>query len=198
MNNKINTLSGIVIAMVLLLLSACGMNTALGIQQATPTPTPTVPVVDEPPPTETIPSMCEGLMGELEVQILVGPADAVGLSSHTVGDIPFAVTSVDKPYLIQGGGYFNYADILVEEWGTYEVTMNINGFVSGECQADISTGTIDLIFEMTGSQLVEVTADGFHQEYPWEGTHTMEFVLPLEEGASVEGEGYAIVLHLSQ
>ena len=45
--------------------------------------------------------------------------------------------------------------------------------------------------------MVEVTADGFHQKYPWEGTHSMDLVLPLEEGASAEGEGWAFVLHLS-
>lgn len=44
--------------------------------------------------------------------------------------------------------------------------------------------------------MVVVTSEGFSGEYPWEGTLPFEYTFPLEEGASVEGEGYYIVLHL--
>jgi hypothetical protein len=135
--------------------------------------------------------------GELEMQILVGPADAVGLSPHAVGSIPFSVTTSEAPYIVQGGGDITFADILVEEWGTYEVTFDAQTTVDGECVEGAEGGELHLLLEMTGSQLVEVTADGFHQEYPWEGTVPMDLVLPLEEGASAEGEGWAFVLHLS-
>ena len=54
-----------------------------------------------------------------------------------------------------------------------------------------------LVLEMTGSQLVEVTSPDFHGEYPWEGSMPFDIVFPLEEGASLEGEGFAFILHLN-
>ena len=131
------------------------------------------------------------------MQILVGPADAVGLEPHAVGAIPFSGTTADAPYLIQGGGDITYADILVEQWGTYEVTLNMQAVIDGECVETHGAGELHLALEMTGDQLVEVTAEGFHQQYPWAGTHHFDLVLPLEEGAAMDGEGYAFVLHLS-
>jgi hypothetical protein len=136
------------------------------------------------------------MSGEIEMQILVGPADAVGLEPHAVGAIPFSVTSASEPYVVQGGGDITYADILVEQWGTYEVTLNMQSTIDGECVENQEGGELQLALEMTGDQMVEVTAEGFHQEYPWAGTHNFDVVLPLEEGASMEGEGWAFVLHL--
>ena len=52
--------------------------------------------------------------------------------------------------------------------------------------------------EMNGEQMVEVRADGFRGDYPWNGTHTLNLSFPLEDGAMVEGEGGAFVLHLSK
>lgn len=162
---------------------------------STPTPTKAVQVV---PPTQTeTPSKCAGLSGELEIQILVGPAEAVGLTPHSVGSIPFSVTSDEAPYPVQGGGSFDYGDILVKEWGTYEVTMEMSGSVNGTCSDSESGEELTLGLELIGSQLVVVTSDGFSSEYPWEGTLPFDLVFPIEEGASFEGEGYVIVLHLN-
>ncbi|MCD6426000.1 MAG: hypothetical protein J7L35_10925 [Anaerolineales bacterium] len=181
--------------MFLLIISSCSDQPAV-VEDPKPTPTPTK-VMQEVPPTQTAtPSKCEGLSGEVEVQILVGPADAVGLEPHTVGSIPFAVTTDEPPYLLQGGGGLEYGDILIEEWGTYEVTMNLDFVITGNCEDDKAGGALNMLVEGTGSQLVVVNAEDFHGEYPWEGTVPFDFNFPLEEGASFEGEGYAFVLHL--
>jgi hypothetical protein len=63
----------------------------------------------------------------------------------------------------------------------------------------VDTGTgeeINLEVVMTGEQMVEVIADDFHGEYPWTGPHSLEFSVPLLEGASMEGEGWVLTLHL--
>jgi len=179
----------------LVIFSSCG-NPQIAEIDPTATPTPTKIMQVNPPTQTAVPSRCSGLGGELEIQILVGPAEIVGLEPVSVGSIPFSVTTADAPYLIQGGGGFNYADILVKEWGTYEVTMNMNGSVAGTCLADDTGGELALDLELTGSQLVVVTADGFNGEYPWEGTLPLNLNLPIEEGASASGEGFVIVLHL--
>lgn len=186
---------GIAAIVILLLISACGSSTPAEIQQDTPTPTPTVAAVQLPTATPQ-PSPCEGLSGELEIQVLVGPAEAVGLTPHSVGSIPFAVTTDQEPFQIEGSGGFTYQDILSAEWGTYEVTMEMAGNISGTCQANETTGELAMTLEMVGSQLVVVTVEGSSQEYPWEGTLPFYLAFPLEDGASVEGEGYVIVLHL--
>jgi hypothetical protein len=131
------------------------------------------------------------------MQVLVAPAEAVGLEPHAVGAIPFSVTTDKAPYLVQGGGDISYSDILVEEWGTYEVTLNTQTTVGGECVSGPSGGELQLALEMTGSQMLEVISEGFHGQYPWEGTIPFDLVFPLEEGASMEGEGWAFVLHLN-
>jgi len=169
-------------------------DTAPEINEATPTPT-TVPQEGIETP-DIPPSPCEALQANLEMQILVGPADAVGLEPYSVGTIPFSVTTNEPPYLVQGGGQLAYADALVEDWGTYEVTLNMVTTIDGECVERVDGGELHLSLEMTGSQMVEVTAEGFHGNYPWEGTVPADLVLPLEDGASMEGEGYIFVLHL--
>jgi hypothetical protein len=75
--------------------------------------------------------------------------------------------------------------------------MNLQNTILGECVATADGGQLDLILEMSGDQLVTVTADNFSQEYPWAGTRTLDLNFPLMEGASVEGEGYTLVLHLA-
>ena len=164
---------------------------------ATPTPTPTpapLPAATTPAPPA---SRCEGLAGQLEVQILVGPADAVGLEPVAVGSVPFAVTGSGPPYLVQGQGPISYADVLTAEWGTYTVTMDMDAAVQGDCSGPEGSEQLNLALELTGEQLVEVKAEGFHGEYPWAGTQTRDLTFPLEEGASAQGEGWAVVLHLS-
>ncbi len=169
-------------------------NITPGLDQATPTPTS---VASQPLITPTITtSLCTSLMGELEVRVLVGPAEAVGLEPHSVGSIPFAVTVDEAPYLVQGSGQLTYADILVEEWGSYEVDLFMNTTINGECVDTGDSGELHLNVEMAGTQMVEVIADNFHGEYPWEGTVPFDLIFPLVEGASMEGEGWAFTLHL--
>lgn len=195
-NNKfISSFGAIIFLITLVLLSSCSGEPAAS-KDPTATPTPTKVIQVAPPTNTATPSICAGLAGDLEVMILVGPADAVGLEPHTVGSIPFAVTTDEPPYLLQGGGGVEYGDILIEEWGTYEVTMNLDFVITGECDDDIAGGALSMMVEGTGVQLVVVTAEDFHGEYPWEGTVPFDFNFPLEEGASFEGEGYAFVLHL--
>ena len=168
---------------------------AAALETATPTPTPmsggagTVTVEANP---------CAGLSGEIETQVLVGPSDAVGLEPVAVGQVPFAVTTAEAPYLVSGGGHTSYADILAREWGTYEVTLELDHVVSGECAASGQEATLNLTLESTGDQLVKVEAEGFLGEYPWAGTHTFDLSFPALEGATVEGEGYSFVLHLGE
>jgi hypothetical protein len=163
---------------------------------ATPTPTPT-PVVNLPPTAVPSESPCAGLSGEIEVQVLVGPAEAVGLEPVAIGSVPFSVVSGNSPYLVNGSGSITYADTLVEQWGTYDVTMDMQLTVEGECISTADSVQLPLTMLMNGSQMVEVTAEGFHGEYPWSGNQTFDLAFPLEDGATIEGEGYSFVLHLA-
>ena len=164
---------------------------------ATPTPTPTAePVVIPDTPTPSVVSRCQGLSGTLEVQVLVGPAEAVGLEPVAVGDVPFAVTTEQPPYLVQGQAPITYEAVLEEEWGTYTVNLDLDMAVSGECSGEDGGEQLDLLLEMRGEQMVEVQAEGFHGKYPWSGTQARDLAFPLEEGASAEGEGWVVVLHL--
>jgi hypothetical protein len=164
----------------------------------TPTPTPTdipLPAAVTSTPTPP-PSRCEGLIGQLEVQVLVGPADAVGLEPVAVGSVPFAVTTSAPPFLVEGQGPISYHDILVEEWGTYDVTMDLDTAVQGQCSGAVGSEQLDLTLEMTGEQMVVVDSPDFHGEYPWAGTNSLDLIFPLEEGATAQGEGWVVVLHL--
>ena len=169
--------------------------------QPSPTPTPTATPATGPLPVASTPtpvtSRCEGLAGQLEVQVLVGPAEVVGLEPVAVGSVPFAVTSSEPPYLVQGQGPISYEATLQQAWGTYAVTMDLDTAVQGSCSGQAGGEQLDLTLEMTGEQLVEVKAEGFNGEYPWAGTYTRELTFPLEEGATAQGEGWVIVLHLS-
>jgi hypothetical protein len=163
---------------------------------STPTTTPTS-ILDQPPATTAPGSPCAGLSGEIEVRVLVGPAEAVGLEPEAVGSVPFSVTSGESPFLANGSGSINYANTLEEQWGTYDVSIDMQLTVDGECISAGDRPQLQLTMGMTGSQMVEVTAEGFHGEYPWSGDQDFDLAFPLEEGASIEGEGYAFVLHLN-
>jgi hypothetical protein len=136
------------------------------------------------------------LAGQLEIQVLVGPAEAVGLEPVAVGNVPFTVTTSDPPHLVEGQGPISYEATLAQQWGTYTVTMDMETAVQGECSGEAGSEQLTLVLEMTGEQLVVVEAEGFQGEYPWEGTQTRDLAFPLEEGATAEGEGWAVVLHL--
>jgi hypothetical protein len=130
------------------------------------------------------------------VQVLVGPAEAVGLEPVAVGEVPFAVATQVAPYLVQGQAPISYEAVLEEEWGTYTVNMDLDMAVSGECSGEDGSEQLDLLLEMSGEQLVEVQAEWFHGEYPWAGTQTRDLAFPLQEGATAQGEGWVVVLHL--
>ena len=185
----------IIFLIILVTLSSCNSEPAAN-EDPTLTPTPTLAIQEVPPTSTPTPSKCAGLAGDLEVMVLVGPAEVVGLEPHTVGNIPFSVITDEEPYVLHGGGDLEYGDILAEEWGTYEVMMNLSFTISGKCIDIEGNEELAMGVEMTGNQLVEVTAEGFHGEYPWEGTLPFDLNFPLEEGASYEGEGYTFVLHL--
>jgi len=161
---------------------------------ATPTSTPTVEAGGAGGATPSD-SRCAGLAGELEIQVLVGPAEAVGMEPVAVGRVPFAATA-EPPYVVQGQGPISYDDVLGAAWGTYAVTMDLDFVVEGECSGQEGGEQLDLLLEMTGEQLVVVDAESFQGEYPWSGTQTLDLTFPLEDGATAEGEGWVVVLHL--
>lgn len=163
----------------------------------TPTPTPTAePVVLPATPSPAVASRCQGLAGTLEVQVLVGPAEAVGLEPVAVGNVPFRVTTQQPPYWVEGQAPITYEAVLAEAWGTYTVNMDLEMAVSGECQGEAGSELLDLVLDMSGEQLVVVESEGFQGEYPWSGTHALDLSFPLQEGATAEGEGWVVVLHL--
>lgn len=163
----------------------------------TPTPTP-APVVIDRSPTPAPHGICAGMSGFLEVQILVGPAEAVGLAPHAVGNLPFSFSADGPPYRISGSGAVEYADVLSEEWGTYTVSLAMQGVITGECVESDATATLNMHIELSGDQLVEVNAEDFQGSYPWSGTHAFDLAFPAEEGATASGEGWSFVLHLSR
>ena len=183
-----------------ILVMACGLSSVVNSgssSEVTPTPTEMGGefVIT---PTKEYASRCENLNAAIELQVLVGPAEAVDLEPVAVGDIPFSVTTNQPPYLIEGSNTIEYEDMLAAQWGTYTVTFNMDVSVTGECAGDIGAEQVDLVLEMTGDQNVVVEAEGFQGEYPWSGTITREIVLPLEEGASTGGEGWQVVLHIGE
>lgn len=192
--NTFSRLIGILILLVII--SSCSSPMPAADDSRT-TPTPTEAFLEVPATLDIPPSPREGRTGELDVQVLVGPAEVVDLPPHLIGSIPFSVTTDENPFLVQGGGDIDYGEILVEEWGTYEVKMVMQITVDGECVERDSGGELHLALEMTGTQLVEVTSPEFHGVYPWEGTHTLVLEFPLEEGAIMEGEGWTFILHLN-
>lgn len=175
--------------------------TATPTPSPTTTPTPTPTVAAELPPTATptpapIASECVGLSGELEAQILVGPAEVVGLEPEAVGSIPFAVTTEEPPYLVQGETNISYQDTLQKEWGTYSVSLQMQMTIDGVCMEGENTPMLDLTVLASGDQTIEVSAGEFQQTYPWSGENTLNLSFPLEEGATASGEGWTFVLHL--
>jgi len=195
MNKKIKRL-GILIAVFMVVVSVMACSPASG-SSPTPTPTPTALVVEITTPTP-VPDRCDGLSGELELQVLVGPADAVGLEPVAVGNIPFTVTSDRAGNIVEGSGPVSYQDVLEKEWGTYSVEMDLEVVVSGECVGEAGGGELNLVIEMSGEQMVEVRAEGFQGDYPWAGSHELNLNFPIEEGASAQGEGWAVILHVNE
>jgi hypothetical protein len=173
--------------------------TSASVVTTTTTSTTTTTVGGGIATTTTSPALsrCDGLSGELEIQVLVGPAEAVGLEPVAVGSLPFTVVSGDGVYLVQGGGDVSYDAVLEQRWGTYSVSLDMAGTVDGECSGEDGSEILNLAVQMSGEQMVEVRAEGFQGDYPWSGTHELDVSFPIEEGATASGEGWAFVLHLS-
>jgi hypothetical protein len=192
----------IVILGLAIIVTACsqsGDNNATLSPSPTITATPTAVIGDSSLPTPTLaPNRCDGLGGYLEMQVLVGPSEVVGLEPLAIGNIPFTVTPDGEAYLIEGGGLIDYQDVLEKEWGTYTVDFDQEAVLSGDCQGDGQNGTLNMVVETNGEQLVEVEAEGYHGEFPWAGSHTFDLSFPMEEGSTAEGEGWAFVLHLEE
>ncbi|MBN1305201.1 MAG: hypothetical protein JXA13_12265 [Anaerolineales bacterium] len=185
------------LGMVVLIL-ACGLPPDFGTLPGmfrTPTPTPPGGSGNLPIPAR---NRCKDLSGSLEMQLLVGPAEVVGLEPLAIGRIPFMVVPEGAGYAITGDGPITYQDVLEEEWGTYTVSFDLQVVITGTCQGDEQTGALMMVVTTDGEQLVEVRAEGYQGDFPWAGSHEFELSFPIEEGAAVQGEGWAFVLHVNE
>jgi hypothetical protein len=183
---------------ILLFITGCASSPENSPAETALTPTPTESGGGGVPTPTAGNSRCEGLSGEIEMQVLVGPAEVVGLEPVAIGRIPFSVVSEGGVHTVQGGGSLSYEDVLAKEWGTYSVFFDMQAAVSGTCETDEHSGVLDLTIETIGEQMVEIQAEGYSGYFPWSGTQTFPLSFPIEEGASAEGEGWAFVLHLNQ
>lgn len=165
-------------------------HTATPTVTATPTTTPTAAAAAQQV------SPCQGLAGSLEIQILVGPSDAVGLEPQAVGTLPWQVTTETPPYRLSGNTSISYQDTLARDWGTFDVQMEMTMTADGTCE-EVGDGSLTMTITMEGQQLVTVTSEGFNAEYPWAGTQTRIVTFPIQDGAMASGEGWAFVLHLN-
>lgn len=162
---------------------------------STPTPTPEGGGVGITPTSGE--NKCAGLSGTLEMQVLVGPAEAVGLEPVAVGNIPFSVISENGMDVIEGSGNISYEDVLTSDWGTYTVNFSMEAELGGECAGEAGSEMLTFAVIVSGEQMVEVVVEGVQYEYPWSGTHNFNLSFPAEEGAVTEGEGWSFVLHLN-
>ena len=188
------------LAVTLIFILGCGLfQKPVPDTAPTYTDTPTfTPGGGSAPVTSAPINRCEGLSGALEMQVLVGPAEAAGMEPVAVGDIPFSVVTNGSTHAIQGNGDISYQQVLEKEWGTYSVILDLNVIISGECSGVSGSEMLNTTVEVSGEQVVEVRSDGFSGDYPWSGTHQLELTFPLEEGVSAEGEGWLFILHLNK
>ena len=190
-------LSGITLVLVCLFTTSCNLLSSLGGGAAT-TPTPTtLPGGGVGQPTAEGVNPCEGLTGTLEMQLLIGPSEAVGLTPFAFAAIPFAVVTSGNVYLVEGNGPVEYyEDTLTAEWGSYTVQFEGETAVSGTCVADSGTGALNVYLEMDGQQTVIIVVEGTETTYPWTGTPTVTASFPIANGAEFGGEGWNLILHL--
>ncbi len=182
-----------------IVLVGCGLvalNPVESNPAATATPTQIGGVLGSPTQTESE-SPCRGLSGTLEMQILVGPAEAVDLPPVSIGRVPFSVVEEANIFLIEGEGSLDsYEEVLSENWGTYTVSFRGDNTITGVCELAGDHPVLNMEWMMEGEQNVEVISEGFQQEFPWSGTQYLTLSLPAEEGASQQGEGWIVILHL--
>lgn len=137
------------------------------------TPTSTfTPEGGMPVATSTVTkNRCGGVSGSLEMQVLAGPAEAVGMEPIAVGNIPSSVIQIGTIYAVQGNGTLSYHQILEESWGTYTASLDMTSVVSGDCGGDVGNEYLDMTIEASGEQMVQVRAEGFSGDYPWSGSY---------------------------
>lgn len=185
----------IVLAVVCLLISSCNLpfgDGGDGVSMPTPTPT-LLPGAGQPGENP-----CEGLSGWIELQLLVGPSEAVGLEPYTMAHIPFTVSREGEVYLVEGSGQTDfYEDVLEAEWGSYSVQFDGDLRISGTCVGAEAPGTLNVYLEMDGEQTVVVVVDGQEMTTPWAGTPTLTASFTIQDGAQQSGEGWTLILHLN-
>ncbi len=142
------------------------------------------------------PSICNGLSGNLEMQVLVGPADVVDLEPLGIGSIPLQVAPSAGEYQVSGYGTIDYQDQIDAVWGFYVVTFDSTAILNGLCIGDENSGVLEVTVLTEGEQLVQVFVGAEEWSYPWSGEYTFDLEFPIEDGAEVSGEGWAFVLHL--
>ena len=195
-NQKKNYFTISAILIFLLAGTGCGIFSELS-DQVLPTPTPTLPGGSGVIAPTDDQNPCEGLAGSLELQLLIGPSEAVGLEPTTAARIPFAVENVDGEYRVSGSGPVDYyEDIYEAEWGSFTVTFEGETVISGECLSQEDQNMLDIQVEMAGEQTVTIIVEGTETTFPWSGTPTIEASFPLLDGAQAQGEGWQLVLHL--
>ncbi len=184
-------------AVIVLLSLACSLPGLSGKQEdeneAPLTPTATNTTIISAPLISN--NQCDGLTAQLEVFVMAGPGAAVGLEPFALGSFPLSSTEQNGSFIISGGGPATYNDILTANWGTYEVLMDLDIEITGNCNASVEPNNLDLTVTMSGSQNVIVEAEGLSGEYPWEGTANVMMILPISEGATASGEGWKCILH---
>ncbi|MDW7755475.1 MAG: hypothetical protein SCH68_09945 [Brevefilum sp.] len=192
---KFDGIVGIIILFSLVITGCRSSAAPFAPASATPTPTD-LPGVLLTAEENTHP--CAGLSGGLEVQILVGPSEVVGMAPVAVGQIPFSVAERNGTYIIEGGGSLVFDEQVFEaEWGTYTVNFSADTTVSGECKSLDVGEDLFMIVTMDGEQMVSVRSEGLTADYPWSGTQEIQVSFPGEEGATESGEGWTLVLHLT-
>ena len=146
----------------------------------------------------TLSNPCEGLSGALEMQILVGPSEAVGMEPFAIGKVLFSVVTNIEPYLIEGGGPINFdQQVFSAEWGTYTVAFDAESAITGICISTEDEEVLKLDVVMQGEQLIEVEVEGVQMSYPWSGTPELSVNFAIEEGSRQEGEGWLLILHIN-
>ncbi|MCD6423957.1 MAG: hypothetical protein J7L35_00490 [Anaerolineales bacterium] len=141
-------------------------------------------------------SICNGLSGNLEMQVRVGPAEVVGLEPLGIGSIPLSVEPAAGAYQVTGYGTIDFQDQLDTDWGFYVVTFDSTANLSGTCIGDEESGELNVVVHTEGEQLIQVFVGADEWSYPWSGEYEFVLEFPIEDGAEVSGEGWAFVLHL--
>jgi len=183
--------------LIALIIAGCGKTSEpVTAPASTPTPTDVAGGLPQPQPSEEI-NPCAGLVGRIEMQILVGPSEVVGMEPVAVGEIPFSVMNQDGVYVLTGGGPLNFDEQVYEaEWGSYTVSFYAETELNGVCEPLDEGQELRVDIVMDGKQDVSVVTGGFQKDCPWEGTLEINVRLPLVEGASQTGEGWMVVLHV--